>query len=291
MLHLNGQRFSTSQFAGGIGSSYIESHSYGSRTAIGLAAAQTNGYGTFGMYARWTNSITASDAARIYPARWFGYLVFETLDLTDGTNDDIMRLPITTASGSQVTIDLYLRVKNVSGTYTLYLREELYDDELAIATVTEGTTYHKLELRIYLDKCAVVYDGVSVGDLTYGTEATTGYIWEKTLHFSSSLRWHLDDCWYGIQEADYSTSANRSTTNGNPDDATVYIIRKDTIETAIGAGEAYQFDVADGSWTPSVADGYDYLVAKVLDGNDGGFALKLNYTDSAGWVTNEWSIT
>ena len=56
-------------------------------------------------------------------------------------------------------------------------------------------------------------------------------------------------------------------------------------------GEAYQFDVADGNWTPSVADGYDYPVAKVLDGNDGGFALKLNYTASAGWVTNEWSIS
>ena len=220
-----------------------------------------------------------------------GYLAFETLDLTDGSNAYIMRLPITTATGSQATIDLWLRVKRSGATYTLYLREELYDDELEISAVTEGTTYHKLELRIYLDKCTVLYDGVSVGDLTYGTEATSGYMWEMTLSFSASLRWHLDDCWYGIQEADYSTAANRSTTNGNPDDATVYIIRKDTIETAIAAGEAYQFDVADGSWTPSVADGYDYLVAKVLDGNDGGFALKLNYTASAGWVTNEWSIS
>lgn len=291
MLHINGQRFSSSQFSGGSTQGYIESHRYGSRTAIGLMDAQTAAGGTFGLYARWAGSITASDDARVYPARWFGYVAFETLDLADGANFRIMRLAISNQSGSWATLDLNIKVKRLGSTYTLYLREELYDDELEIATVTEGTTYHKLELRIYLDKCTVLYDGVSIGDLTYSTEAESGYILDMTISFSSSLRWHLDDCWYGIQEADYSATANRSTTNGNPDDATIYIIRKDTIETAIAAGEAYQFDVADGSWTPSVADGYDYLVAKVLDGNDGGFALKLNYTDSAGWVTNEWSIS
>ena len=291
MLHINGQRFTASQFSGGYGQTYIESHTYGSRTAIGLNDAQTSAYGVFSFNrARWAGSITASDDARTYPARWFGYLAFETLDLTDGASDAIIRIVITNASDA-MTLDLNVRVKRSGSTYTLYLLEDVYDDELEIATVTESTTYHKLELRIYLDKCTVLYDGVSVGDMTYSTEAESGYMWSMRLDYSAALRWHLDDCWYGIQEADYSATANRSTTNGNPDDATIYIIRKDTIETAIAAGEAYQFDVADGNWTPSVADGYDYLVAKVLDGNDGGFALKLNYTDSAGWVTNEWSIS
>lgn len=288
MLHLNGQRFETTMLTAG---QYMESHSYGTRTAVGMAAAASTGYGTFGFYAKWLGSATASDAERIYPVRWVGQLAFETLDLAEGANQNIIRLTLTNAAGNTVTLDLNIKVKCAAGVYTMYLREELYDDELDIAVVTEGTTFHKLELRIYLDKCTVLYDGVSVGDLTYSTAAASAYIHEMTLSFRESVRWHLDDCYYGLQESDYSTSANRSTTNGNPDDATVYIISKDALDAAITAGTAYQFDVADGSWTPVVTSDLDYLVAKVLDGNDGGFALKLNYSDSAGWVTNEWSIS
>lgn len=295
MYSFSGQWYSSTQLENGFNTANIATAAYGSRTCLGLSGA-TSAWGQIGFALRPQPSVTASTAARKMAAIFRLRFATETLAVAAGSQQKIAMLQLTDyteTSGSRVDAEVY--VYNDGGTYKVKIYFNDYGGTPAwsgyLGTVTAGTTFYKLELYCYLNKVSCYWDDVFIEDVTYSAAKTDHRANSVYLYFENTLAvWHLDDMWVGHEEVDFSTAAGRSTTNGSPDDGTLYLIKSSVITAAIAAGDAWELAIGDGSYTGAPTDEDDYLVAKVLDGNDGGFALKLAYSASAGWVKSEWSL-
>ena len=295
MFAINGQWYTSTMWMGGSNTSNIAQESYGSRTCIGLSGA-SSAWGRVDFPKRIYPSATASDDARKMACITRLRFATETLNLTAGDSQQIALIILSDYQDTSTSrIDVGVYVWNDGGTYKirLYYTDYAASSEWSsfIGTVTAGTTFYKLELYAYLDKISAYLNDTWVEDYTIGTTKTDLRIGSLLLYYEDTHAvWHLDDGWMAHEEVDFSTAAGRSTTNGSPDDGKLYLIKTSVISDAITAGDAWELDIGDGSYTGAPTDEDDYLAAKVLDGNDGGFAVKLAYSASAGWVTSEWSL-
>lgn len=297
MWSLNGQWYSSTMWATGLNQANIVAASYGSRTCLGLSGASSAwGEADFKATTRSFPSATASTDARKMALVHRLRFATETLAVTAGQSQNIARFILgDTGMTSNSRIDVILRIYNDGGTH----KAQIYLDDAAgtpvssgyLGTVTAGTTFYKLETYSYLDKTSIYWNDTFIEDITYAAAKADQRINEVNLYYEDTkCVWHLDDFWCAHEEVGYTTTANYSTTNGSPDDATLFLIEKSVISDAITAGTAEAIDVADGSFGVTINDETDYLAVKILDDNDGGFGVKLAYTASGGWVQSNWSL-
>lgn len=293
MLVVNGQNFNAAVQVGsrtGIIADFI-SASVGGRTCITYAGT-TEGACALG----WNGpdiangSVSLSSDATLRPAVFDAAFCLPTLDLgTDHT--EWIACPFVSNSGNSGGIYPYLQVTVTGGAASLAM-SWLWSGvtyTVALGTVTQGTTFYRVLLHIYRDKIKAWLDGVAASDLSLaGSANDTLFPHTCTLYWrtptSSLAAW--DYLRFGVETVCYSATLGQSETNGHPDDGTLYLISKAALEAAIAAGTAYALPIADGAFTESAA-ATDYLASKVLSGNTGGQAVKLNKTGS-NWAKSDW---
>lgn len=295
MWSMNGQWYTSTMWPSGNNLANIAAAAYGSRTCVGLSGA-TSAWGRVQFAGDIYPSFTASDASRKMAGITRLRFAAETLAVVEGESQLIARFILADSIvSSNSRIDACVYVYNDGGTFKI----KVYFDDIAgtpawsgdVGTIAAGTTFYKLEMYHYLDKTSIYWEDAFVEDITYSAAKSDQRINQALFYWEDTLAvWHLDDFYSGHEEVDFGTAAGRSTTNGSPDDGTLYLIKAGVISAAIAAGDAEELAIADGEFTPTLTDEDDYLAAKVLDGNDAGFAVKIAYSGSAGWVKSDWSL-
>ncbi len=299
MLNLNGRNFSTNNCAITGDSTKVASASVGGRTALTSSATSETISLDYRDWEVWRScgplafTTDAVKTALLIDA----WVCFPTLSLASGAAQNVLGTKIwngASASGNNYCY-LYLMVYYDGAAYTLQLKRvsATATDYVVLDTITAGTTYHRYTLYIFKDK---VYTSKDMAAFT--ETAFTGSTMEGTLFpgkvtlgfFGGSVIAAWDALRVEPEEYDPATTAAVSRTNGNPDNGELVIIEKTALEGLITAGTAYALSVANGAFTEAATADKNYLIAKVLSDNDGGFAIKANKSAGGVWTPSNWSF-
>ena len=294
-IYYNGQNFEISMVTPAAGA-IPGPVSYGGRTCVGIDGAATGG--SFTVEVGLVNRILGrANASTDTPALgWHCQIrsAFKTMTVNDGS-ESTMFVPLLNG-GSDIAgnTTFSLVVKRAGSVYTLYARAvqngTIY--EHAVAVVAVGTSQHTLDWWIFKDKHLTQWDGGAVTESSYGSDSTSLYLYRLSfVQNTTALEWPFDAFWFGREEYSEATTIDRSTTNCAPDNGLLYVIEKAALDGLVTAGTAYEIAISDGDVdTSGVTVDKDYLVCKVLTGNNGGFSQKVNVSAGGVWTASEWSL-
>lgn len=167
-------------------------------------------------------------------------------------------------------------------------------ESILLGTIAQGTTYHRYTAWIFRDKAYTSTDGAAPTANTYAGGVPTVPVYPDAVY----LEWQGGVCvpaWdafrLDIEEYDAGTDLGTSRTNGHQDNGTVFAIEKTALAGLISNGNAHAFSISNGAFDASAltAD-KDYLLAKVLSDNMGGFSAKVNKSAAGAVTPSNWSI-
>ena len=224
---------------------------------------------------------TLSTAGSLRALIFDGCAVFPVLETGTDFSDNICEICGSNA-GNSAAIYALLNVVVSGGVASLYLHWDRGGTsfDVLLGTVAAPATFYRILIHMFRDKMKCWFNGSACDDIVYANWTN-----EPLLANSVYLRWknpaRCRAAWdwlrYGIAPVSYSAALGESVTNGHPDNGNIWFIDRTALAGLVTGGQAHLCPVVDGSFTPPAVDG-EYLSAKVLTDNSGGYAEELTRT-------------